>query len=729
MKSINEVFMYHLLEKNVLLRCDIYKKCFHYIIPNYELFAGFLRADSTEKKISFAKKIGNNIYFSLLHTPTASAFCTLLDTETNDITRESSMYIPQDHVVHSVNVYLLGIYLFFNHQLFHERLMDFFVIDGESEYDAILNFISAWKTFALCHDIGYGFERLVTTDRTYKSAEAMHIMQTYAELDKTIKYETGLKAIASLIFTTAVVKKSKMAEINNRKRTLSEQDRERLIKGVTDYLIIAGKDSTGTIVDIHYFFSEFTLLEYINSDFDLELLSPYITPDDVLVVSYDFFGHILEAYPCSKQSSNAKHIQEKETYARRYYCYNMEDSVSQQANRYKVYRIYDEKNFGEIAVKLCEPELSLVVNNCADCRNVVIAVFERLKELFHVDDIGQSYAKWIIKSRKNSKQEALSLSTQRLSKYLINTIEETLDGLSYHTGYEQQYKRIRSIIIRLLRDRATLRGALQSLSSTENQKLEGLNILLQLFQDVCSINTDACPKLFEHSRVLKKCNCIPFQTRKSNNSFFASSFEKQTNYISAYLGNLGLISGNDLSTFLKYSPRFSPYDHGILAAHILAYTSAFEDALKEIGHPIMKSRIVQRNSLHHGEENAFREALGAIAVHNVYVERYYELTGIKYKLSLSNHPLAYFGSFCDCIQLWDRHHSADQSKLIIPEFNPSAEHFNIRIDGKQIIITCESESNKKTGHSQRTNLAQFLDGADHLLIVNIIERNLASLID
>ena len=101
--------------------------------------------------------------------------------------------------------------------------------------------------------------------------------------------------------------------------------------------------------------------------------------------------------------------------------------------------------------------------------------------------------------------------------------------------------------------------------------------------------------------------------------------------------------------------------------------------------------------------------------------RYKEMTGISYLLTLDEHPLAYFGAFCDALQIWDRHHSVDQSRRILTNFNPSRSHVALEVHGKNIVFTCETDNSRKTGDNQRDNLEQFLKCGASLLKVNFIE--------
>lgn len=213
MENINKMFWRILFDtKNVALDSELFKSLHHIIFPCIESFDEFLHADTTEKMVSTAKMITSNILFTTSVSPTPAVFYGLIDAESNYPATSGNQFVSQDHMVHSVNVYLLGIYLFFNHQLLHDRMYDWFRreacgIKQDTKRQAILQFVDAWKIFALCHDIGYPFEKLIGLDGG-ANENAKELLELYRELGSELKYDRLVRSTAQLMFASDICRQS-----------------------------------------------------------------------------------------------------------------------------------------------------------------------------------------------------------------------------------------------------------------------------------------------------------------------------------------------------------------------------------------------------------------------------------------------------------------------------------------------------------------------------------------
>src|SRR5204863_3476402 len=87
----------------------------------------------------------------------------------------TATYQPQDHFVHLVHLYLLGIYLFTYHKKLHRCVTRFFEglrhttnakLHTQSDEAAFLDFLFAWRAFVLLHDLGYVWELPPLQDET-----------------------------------------------------------------------------------------------------------------------------------------------------------------------------------------------------------------------------------------------------------------------------------------------------------------------------------------------------------------------------------------------------------------------------------------------------------------------------------------------------------------------------------------------------------------------------------
>ncbi len=76
-----------------------------------------------------------------------------------------SEYMGRDHFIHLVNLYLLGIYLFFYNAEFHKGVTDQFHMNRSAKshegvkFHKLKDALSSWKYFVLYHDLAYPLER------------------------------------------------------------------------------------------------------------------------------------------------------------------------------------------------------------------------------------------------------------------------------------------------------------------------------------------------------------------------------------------------------------------------------------------------------------------------------------------------------------------------------------------------------------------------------------------
>lgn len=727
MMNIHKTFLSGLfLDKNVAFHQKLFRDYHHTIFPIIENFTAFLEADTTERRVKYAKEISESVFFDMLYSPTASVFTDLLDTETNDQVISASAYTPQDHVVHSVNVYLLGVYLFFNHPIFHQRLWEDFSYELEDNRDICIldNFISAWKIFSFCHDLGYGFERLLNKKQKkekswrIKNPDAKRIMAAYYRLDDQIRYDRMMKAVATLLVVTAIVNRSIERRTFENRAFINKENT--LLNNCTKQIGGFNKQQEGRGFS---FCDRFTKLVHVYSESDLRELFPYISTEDVISIMRNDADQIVGIYYKSRFLFGPK-FKRTSKVTTSYYCFDLDNVINKAMSEKKLSKYYNNEHWKEVADLYCESVLSLASSDGSGVHHAVFDVYRKLKEIYSFDDFNTrpEYNEWteIAKKRIGS-----FFPTIDLSETLLQDIRAILNDCRSSMDYEVQFLQAKKKIIHYLKEKSTIESILGNLSPYENQKMEELFFLFTLFRDASEQYPKQYPKLFRYVDSGEEC-CVftPLQYTTKQYKHYSNEFSEYSEYLSHYLSDLGIIVNNDLSLFLKYTPRFSPFDHGISSAHIVVCAAVCEQLFSEECHAMIESYISTHQSKHLGIQTSFLEAVGAIAVHNIYVETYKKGGGKDFILSFDNHPLAFFGAFCDTLQLWDRHYSVDQSRAVLSDFNPSGDHFGLNIQGNTIVLTCEYANEKKTGHYQRKNLRQFLLGADTLLKVNFIESSI-----
>ena len=133
------------------------------LFPDKNLFIKFLKVNEHSERVELAKKIISRFCLDSTYPPPYQAVKKLLDAESGKSNQSATGYTPQDHFVHKVNLYLLGIYTFFYHKTFNRDITRQFSNRREEDSQNRLlsstkDFISSWKYFCLFHDIGYPIE-------------------------------------------------------------------------------------------------------------------------------------------------------------------------------------------------------------------------------------------------------------------------------------------------------------------------------------------------------------------------------------------------------------------------------------------------------------------------------------------------------------------------------------------------------------------------------------------
>lgn len=136
------------------------------MFPGKRTFEEFLSAQNIDVQFEKAELIIHRLCYESNFPPSYFAIKDIASVEEyhKGNTGEYDSYIPRDHFLHIVNLYLLGLYVFFYNTEFHRRLVKANryrrKITNCSDYtiDCYKDFISEWKYFCLYHDIGYAQE-------------------------------------------------------------------------------------------------------------------------------------------------------------------------------------------------------------------------------------------------------------------------------------------------------------------------------------------------------------------------------------------------------------------------------------------------------------------------------------------------------------------------------------------------------------------------------------------
>lgn len=156
---LNDLF---LCPNPITSRAEIYRQLQDRIFPNKELFIKYLTTDSSNEQTEIAKQLIQRLCFESHFSPPYSILLNLLEFEKSDANKpDNGIYIPQDHFQHTLNTYMLGIYIFFYQPQINKRLTQEFMTrkdEGNPVLNSTKDFVSFWKYFCLFHDVSYPME-------------------------------------------------------------------------------------------------------------------------------------------------------------------------------------------------------------------------------------------------------------------------------------------------------------------------------------------------------------------------------------------------------------------------------------------------------------------------------------------------------------------------------------------------------------------------------------------
>ena len=182
------------------------------IFPGERVFVEFLKTDDHQKRIEKSKQILLRLIFHH-HFPVPSRLIfTLLELQMQKIPIISEGdYIGQDHFVHLVNLYLLGIYLFSYHKGLQTKCIKELNRLKRSQKNekpsALYNigsyrlFATLWAYFVLYHDVAYPLEHIKPNDRKNYG----DIFQPFLNIEELIREDISLKTLAKLIAIKSII--------------------------------------------------------------------------------------------------------------------------------------------------------------------------------------------------------------------------------------------------------------------------------------------------------------------------------------------------------------------------------------------------------------------------------------------------------------------------------------------------------------------------------------------
>ena len=265
-------------------RVEIYQQLQNRIFPNKELFVKYLTTDDSNELTEIAKQLVQRLCFESHFSPPYSLLLNLLEFEKSDANKpDSGTYIPQDHFQHTLNTYLLGIYIFFYQPQINKRLTQEFMTrtdEGNPILNATKDFVSFWKYFCLFHDISYPLE--AGYKRNEKGVTLDEKFIKYVDCFNNIPIQLMYEWIATII--------SNLIVIND---VLNDSDNLFLPEFFTNNYVFTAGRADGSVLTteiIRQELSDYMCLDKV-SDFDhYKIFSGFVDEKEHIVVAFNLLS-------------------------------------------------------------------------------------------------------------------------------------------------------------------------------------------------------------------------------------------------------------------------------------------------------------------------------------------------------------------------------------------------------------------------------------------------------
>lgn len=746
------------------------------MFPNSDDYIEFLKAQSIDRQYELAERIIHRLCYHANFPPSYYALLDIICVEKyqeNGIL-DTDTYIPRDHFIHIVYLYLLGIYVFFYNTEFYTKITanNRFERNGFAfanvKYDCIKDFVSEWKYFCLYHDIGYSAEILgnenkfrnrkkVQSELKKNPNEYKASLEQNAILKQTAYWGT-LEIISKLLFTKLVISNSNENIFPDHKiyRIFKQQS---LIRYCTQTSI----SKSIKFNEISEEFLSGIQLEKIYSNHCFKKILSSIDLNDVIIIGLE------------KESGYVGFVTYLEE-GTRIYVYREGMEKDSELNRLLV--MPDIITFDDYSPKTFEFVYLLKNANIEERISSIVfegffdSVYHQIKNIFESDfksisdeatfmDFPYTIYCWLHEKVKNrlvntkleayldnqkfsfeskSKSEIIEdllkrnrLIRQRIlesldeynsilslecNKLLRQRIESELPKPNKYTSpdkmlssYIEQYFQVLSDIAKSDSVKALIRN---DLSTKILSQIEDEVNLLQFFSQVflqVKCTLDKSDVWFEYNYITGETKTTPF---------LEDSILKR-------LQDKMMIP--DVATVCKEYKLYhgNTVDHGIISAQyaasvFLCYRNALQKAhnereqlllsvLLDIPNGIEQSQIRYINNYNH----VFTNVLYAVFIHNLYPSHFDKNSkGAEYKTNMSD-PFTYLALLCDALQEWNRPRSLHPSLFENHPLKGASEEYNIDVKDNYIFLSDTNVSNNGWIGKNIATLETYLANIDAFL--------------
>ena len=722
-RLFNELFY----KKKVKYNQKLYIKYYNRIWKNDNYFKKFLQSGSEDIQKDISKRIVNRLFFNSVFPMPDSFFSSLMNCEYVETKESAGNYQGQIHSVHSVMLYILGVWIFFNHQTFNRYIKEQFAYKRvktqfeTNEEIAIKMFLSAWKAFSLCHDIGYTLETSTNNNGVLKQKEYNDILDIYNNMDLVSYYDLTLKSLAKLIFVQCVI-------------DISTYNLKNFLNDIKEQEISINEEI------IRYLGDNYTRLKNIRGYEQLKSFLPFIDINDIFVVTKDknynivcialgqnmlyknpelYSTDINPLYYGSEESS-------EQLYYNDYYIRKLNDVIKQYHFNIDMRPYYDYfKQITKSVKKKIDFKVLVSVDYVSN-ENIQYNIYEYLK-----DNLSFNVFKSIIDQEKIEYDHDEEKTTKEI---IIKNISSLLSNYSYSESDENMSNKIYDYMLQEINKEDFYKKIVKDIMNhNDESSISFLNAYFAL------VSKDYPKKSYKYILVTgsknkkKQIKYELFNSHKTNKKNHSQYWEDELSKIMTHikqqcvflgLGNTELVIDN----ILNYCPKHSCFDHGIVSSSLLAQTFV---TYKEIYNnstlsnsfidPLLKSMLNQNKNAINKNDKCYYEAILAILMHNIYPKRFNDIYHINFKQDLSKNAFCYFAALCDTLQKWDRPKTINYAENSYLGEYITGKNYDLIIENNSIYIESISTKINNAIYNYKTVLDEFLEHGSDFIKLSIKE--------
>lgn len=713
---------------------SLYNKWFPKIWGCPQLFEDFLNLASTQSQKTVALDIVRHMSTTSDFSIPYSAFVNLVEVEHQG---DDWGWINQDHAVHSVNVYICGIYLFFFYQPLQQQILRYFLQLGggsqnESPLDeAVSAAIRCIRLSALYHDVGYILERTVNRKGYFiaESGISLNDLFSYEIFDIEVVYDITKKAIANTLFTQAILEQSQDRLETQLKKTNWISDTSKW-KRVNTGELLEGNNVKTLLEPM----ANMTQITFLSSWEGMKYLAPYLSDENILTIACDlelrpvivrygstanpivycrrdipsdavFLSHIGELKPLELKKHGLilfyyvrwskiplpKEIQ------------HLEESIKLIAHHCRQRfssdfgLMFSEEQIPQLLCKISEWIERKVPLPDLDAK--VVACKTKQKQIDN-ELITRLYRERAIRLLNNQKMEVLAPESQmeKLGKSFLHEIQ----GANFLSELYREYNRISNT------DPDT---------TCDAQLQELTKIVYQTIKELAKPSKQRKPVIEIKAGKINEYKVI-FRGLEKNRFTESTSVKQLFKLLERNLNALGL-KWEDIEA---YKPRHNFFDHGKVSAGLLIEGyGIYSSVMERMGEsPFFRSvwqipEDMQALNKKYEVKNEIVEAIFAVLMHNIWVKSDSNPSGLAFMQDVSVNAMSYYLAFCDTLQFWDRDKLFDPAKQRQPDTTYYGKDFDICVEKNRIVVRCRSEGVKERIYSKLNSMDDFLKDASSML--------------